>query len=196
MAGIRDAYDRRVDLADWVIAELDETVGRLRDQVIALIPLERRLERMPGGNSVTWATYHVARHAVLALQVAGAHAFGPDPRLADFEPAATAGGAGLQEVQQPWTDGLDPLAVDAYALSVFADVRRYLETFDPADDSVPDVEAALVKAGVDLDQFGWLLRMWSQPSGFLVRWPMIGHVTNHVGEMIATRNQMGLSPFR
>jgi hypothetical protein len=28
-----------------------------------------------------------------------------------------------------------------------------------------------------------------------VRWPLTGHLTNHVGEMIATRNRMGLSPF-
>ncbi len=186
-----------MDLSAWLVAELDETVDRLRDQVIALIPLERRLERMPGGNSVTWATYHVARHATLALQITGAQSFDPDPRLAGFEPAATAGGSGLQEVQQPWTDGLDPLAVDAYALSVFEDVRRYLQAYDPASaNAVPDVEAGLIRAGVDTAEFGWLLRLWSQPSGFIVRWPMIGHVTNHVGEMIATRNQMGLSPFR
>jgi hypothetical protein len=39
--------------------------------------------------------------------------------------------------------------------------------------------------------------MWGgQSLGFLVRWPLIGHITNHVGEMISTRNQQGLSPFR
>ena len=186
-----------MDLAGWLVAELDENVGRLQDQVLAVVPLERRLERMPDGNSITWATYHVARHATLALQVLGARSFDPDPGLAAFVPEATVGGAGLQEVQQPWIDDLDPEAVDAYALSVLGDVRDYLAAIEPAElDPVPDVASALTRAGVDPVAFGWLQRLWSQPSGFIVRWPLLGHVTHHVGEMITVRNLMGLSPFR
>ncbi len=66
----------------------------------------------------------------------------------------------------------------------------------PDLDAVPDTEAALARAGVGTDAFGWLYRLWSgQPAAFLVRWPLLGHVANHVGEMVATRNRMGLSPF-
>jgi hypothetical protein len=35
-----------------------------------------------------------------------------------------------------------------------------------------------------------------QPAAFFVRWPVIGHAINHVGEMIATRNRIGLSPYQ
>jgi hypothetical protein len=38
--------------------------------------------------------------------------------------------------------------------------------------------------------------MWAgKPMSFFVRWEVIGHLANHTGEMIATRNRMGLSPF-
>jgi hypothetical protein len=60
----------------------------------------------------------------------------------------------------------------------------------------PDTEAALVRAGVPRPHHGWLFEQWvGQPAAFFVRWPLIGHAANHIGEMIATRNRMGLSPY-
>jgi len=187
-----------MDLTDWLVSELDDTTARLRGQVLDLVPRDRQLERMPGGNSIAWATFHVAKHAALALRVVGFLEPGPDERLASFDGQAAAGGAGLQEVEQPWAASFDAAAVDEFASSVFGDVRRYLGTLSPAAlDERPDVDAGLHAAGIDSDAFGWLYGMWGgQPLGFLVRWPLIGHVTNHVGEMISTRNQLGLSPFR
>jgi len=187
-----------MDLSQWLVAELDDTTARLRGQVLDLVPRERQLERMPGGNSISWAVFHVARHAALALRVAGFLEPGPDERLASFDPRAVAGGAGLQEVEQPWAAEFDPVAVDGFASSVLGDVRRYLGGLSPAAlDERPDVESGLEACGIEPEEFGWLYGMWGgQPLGFLVRWPLIGHVTNHVGEMISTRNQLGLSPFR
>jgi hypothetical protein len=41
-----------------------------------------------------------------------------------------------------------------------------------------------------------LRRMWTgKPAAWLIRCPLTGHIGNHVGEMLATRNRMGLSPF-
>jgi hypothetical protein len=186
-----------VDLSQWLVAELDDTVARLRSQVLDLVPRERQGERMPGGNSIRWATFHVARHAALALAVVGRGPLTDDPRLASFGADAASPGNGLQEVEQPWAAELDALAVDEFATSVFLDVRAYLTALSPDDlDDRPDTVERLRAAGIDDTVFGWLYRMWDQPLAFLVRWPLIGHVTNHVGEMIATRNQMGLSPFR
>jgi len=38
--------------------------------------------------------------------------------------------------------------------------------------------------------------MWQgKPTAWLARWPLLGHIGSHAGEMIATRNRMGLSPF-
>jgi hypothetical protein len=75
--------------------------------------------------------------------------------------------------------------------------RRHLAALDADDlEVIPDTAAALAQAGVPVDTFDWLYRLWSdKPASFLVRWPLIGHVTTHVGEMVATRNRMGLSPF-
>jgi hypothetical protein len=186
-----------VRLATWLLAEHDETVGRLHDQIQAVVPDEARTARLPGGNSIRWATYHVARHAALALTVVGAGAPGIDERSTPFPAAATAGGAGLQEVEQDWAAGLDLRAVERYADDVFQQVRAYLAAVEPDElDRRIDVGERLRSAGVDEQSFGWLYRLWDAPIGFLLRWPMLGHVTNHVGEMIATRNQLGYSPFR
>ncbi|MDQ1531189.1 MAG: hypothetical protein QOE37_1294 [Microbacteriaceae bacterium] len=183
--------------AHWLLAEHDETLRRLHEQIQAVVPEEARVARLPGGNAIRWATYHVARHAALALIVVGAREPGQDARLAGFDAAATAGGAGLQEVEQDWTASLDLRGVERYSDAVFEEVRAYLagRELDDLDERV-DVAGRLRAAEVDPAEFGWLYRLWDAPVGFLVRWPMLGHVTNHVGEMIATRNQMGFSPFR
>ncbi|MCU1474854.1 DinB family protein [Amnibacterium sp.] len=186
-----------MDLTAWLLAEHDDTQARLRGQVQRIVPADARTARLPGGNSIRWATYHVARHAALALVVAGAGEPGEDRRLAAFPPEATAGGAGLQEVEQPWAADLDLAEVDAYAAAVAEDVRAFLGRLAPADlDRTVDAGTRLRMLGVDPGAFGWLYGMWDAALGFLVRWPMLGHWTNHVGEMIATRNQLGYSPFR
>jgi hypothetical protein len=152
---------------------------------------------LPDGNSMRWTMYHIARHAALALDVVRGTAGERDPRLDAFPAAATRGGAGLQEVEQPWTADLDPDAVVAYLEGVLADVRSHLGGVTPAElDRRIDVRGALRTAGVEEDAFGWLFDQWDGPAGFLVRWPMLGHVTHHVGELITVRNLLGLSPFR
>jgi hypothetical protein len=146
-----------MDLTQYLVAELDDTTARLRGQVLDLVPPERQLERMPGANSIAWATFHVAKHAALALRVAGFLDHRPDERLASFDGQAAAHGAGLQEVEQPWAAGFDAAAVDRFASSVLGDVRRYLGTLGPAAlDERPDVEAGLEASGIDRTQFGWL----------------------------------------
>jgi hypothetical protein len=38
--------------------------------------------------------------------------------------------------------------------------------------------------------------MWAgQPVSFFVQWEVVGHRLNHLGEMIAVRGRLGLSPF-
>jgi len=87
--------------------------------------------------------------------------------------------------------------VDAYLVAVCDAGHRLLGELTSQDlDRVPGTAAALRRCGVDSDAFDWLYRMWDgKPASFLVRWPIIGHLANHTGEMIATRNRMGLSPF-
>jgi hypothetical protein len=171
-----------VDLRSWLLADLDDLEGRLLGGVLALVPPERRGEQPGGGASIAWSTFHVARHADLALAaLTGA-------------PAAPGGGFGLSEAEEPAALPIDP---EAYVTRTLAATRALLEDLEPADlDVVPDTAGALAAAGVPRDEYDWLYRMWDgRPAAFLVRWPLLGHVGNHVGEMIATRNRMGIRRF-
>jgi len=178
------------DLRTWLSTEAAELEQRLRRQVLDLVPFERRDEQPGGGNSVTWGLFHVATHVDLALAVLGTpRAEGPaDDRRA---------WGGLEEAEAPWSSDLDPAGVEVHLLASVEATRAWLAT-SPLEllDGVPDAGAALLGAGVDPDRFAWLFAQWSQQAGsFFVRWPLLGHVGNHIGELVAVRNRLGLSPF-
>jgi len=185
-----------LSLSEWFMGDLDDAVGRLRAQVLACVPEERRVEQPGGGNSILWGIFHVARHAALALSVVSP-GDGPSRLFSAFESSDLPGGGGLEENEQPWAKQLTVPVVEHYFDSVGDATRRYLATVRPEQlEDHPDTQAALARAGISPEEFGWLYRMWSgQPVSFFVRWPLLGHLVNHVGEMIATRNRMGLSPF-
>jgi hypothetical protein len=190
-------YAGTVDFADWLTGEWDEAVGRLRGQVFALVPEDRRVERPGGGNSVLWGTFHVARHAALALAVVGADGPVTAGLFSGHGLCGVPDGGGLEEAEPAWAGELTATGVDAYFAVVGDATRRFLAAVSLEQlDRLPDAEGALERAGISPEGFGWLYRMWSaQPVAFFVRWPLVGHLVNHVGEMIATRNRMGLSPF-
>jgi hypothetical protein len=173
-------------IRDWILADLADVEGRLRSQVLAAVPPHRRQERPGGGNSVAWATLHIARHAELAIAILG----GPDP--------ARRGAFGLGEVEpDSWPEPPDPVSIERYALETLEAARGLLATIDlDTLDGVPEARAVLERAGVPDDQFGWLYEQWGrQPRAFFLRWPLLAHQTSHIGEMIAARNRMGLSPY-
>lgn len=174
-----------IDLRSWLTQELDEATARLQRQVFELVPRERRRERPGGGSSIAWTTFHLTRHAELALAILTGSA--PE-RL---------GGDGLGETEEPLLDNLDAALLEDQAIGVLGAARRFVATLTPAElDTVPDAGGALERAGVPRDRYGWLFDQWiGQPAGFFLRWPVIGHTINHTGEMIATRNRMGLNPF-
>jgi hypothetical protein len=172
-------------LQQWILDEFDEMSARLRTQVLALVPPERRHERPGGGNSINWAAFHVARHADLALAIID----GGEPRRR--------GGFGLGEVEHVGPEPLDAAEVERYVLDVTADARDFILTLDIGQlERMPDAARALELAGVPRGEFAWLYEQWSgQTVAFFLRWPLTAHATNHIGEMIATRNLMGLSPY-
>jgi hypothetical protein len=173
-------------LRDWLLTELGDIDARLRTQVLAPVPPERRFERPGGGNSIAWAMLHIARHAELAVAVLGG-------------PAPTAHGAfGLGEVEpEAWPPGFERGEPEQRLLSVTASAQELLTTIDlNALGGHPEVRAVLEHAGVPRDQFGWLYDQWeSRSRAFFIRWPLLSHQTNHIGEMIAVRNRLGLSPY-
>jgi len=173
-------------LEQWILDDFNELSARLSGQVLARVPPERRHERPGGGNSITWATFHLARHADLALAIVA----GDEPRRR--------GGFGLGEVEPTGPEGLDAADVERYARDVLAAGRDFITALDADQlDRIPDAPGTLERAGVPRHEFSWLYEQWSgQPVAFFLRWPLTAHATNHIGEMIATRNRMGLSPYR
>jgi len=185
------------DLRTWLVDDVGDMKDRLSNQVLTHVPPDRRRERAAGGNSIVWNLFHAARHAGLALWVLRGRPFEPGLSLDLSDWVATIGGGGLEEAEQPWSEELDPVLVATLLGRTLDETGRYLAEA-PLDqlDVVPDVATSLGLAGIDVDRFGWLWKLWQdQPASFFVRWPLLGHVGNHLGEMIATRNQLGLSPF-
>jgi hypothetical protein len=183
------------DLAQWIEDDYADLMRRLRGSVRAHVPAERRADGA-GGNPILWNTLHIARHSALAFGVLTGSTWATPDWLT--EASETVGG-GLQESAQPWARKLSTAEVDGYADVVLAQVTDYLTArrLRALDfDAVPDTAAALRAAGLPEDEFGWLYAMWAgRPAGWLIRWPLLGHSTSHVGEMLATRERLGLSPF-
>jgi hypothetical protein len=185
-----------VDLTQWLVAGHDDTAARLRGQVLGLVPAGRRTEQPGGGSPIIWNTLHIARHAALALDALAPGATPPAPGWLSALADGAAPAAGLEEAPAPWAAALPAAAVDAYLDLVLEATRGYLASPGIGFDAVPDVPAALARAGIGDGDVPWLRRMWAgKPAAWLIRWPLTGHVVNHVGEMLATRNQLGLSPF-
>lgn len=184
-----------MDLTSWIVAEHDDSVQRLTKQILDVIPVERRREVISGANSIDWTTFHIARHARLALTVLGYPPHESDLLIEGFDPAVTAADAGLHEVGRPWLEFIDSSQIAAYALSVLGEVRTFLLHADVDGDTPMDVAPGLRAAGIDETAFEWLYRQWAMPQ-FVLRWALVGHATHHIGELTVIRNQMGLSPFR
>jgi hypothetical protein len=105
-------------------------------------------------------------------------------------------GIGVEEAAPSWADELSPEQVDRYLDDVLAGARRFLAGPAIDLDAVPDTGSALI-SGIAPGEFSWLHRMWQgKPTAWLVRWPLLGHIGSHAGEMIATRNRMRLSSTR
>src|SRR6202041_2471285 len=112
-----------------------------------------------GGNSILWGTFHVARHAALALLVLNSN----DAVNDVFSPGrvgATSPGGGLEEAEQPWATELTVAGVDHYFAEVGDAAQRFLQasTLDRLDE-YPDVDATLEAAGVGREDYPWLYKM-------------------------------------
>ena len=185
-----------MDLSQWLVDEIDDITARLHTQVLELVPPARRRERPGGGSPILWNTLHAARHASLALAVLSPEWWPERSAWMEALVSKAGPGAGVEEAAAPWADELSAEQVDGYLDDVLAGARRFLAAAAVDLDAVPDASAGLVRGGIAPGEFGWLHRMWQgKPAAWLVRWPLLGHIGSHTGEMIATRNRMGLSPF-
>ena len=190
-----------MDLTSFLVGAHADLSMRLRGAVVRQVPEARWREQADGGgSSIAWLLLHIARHHDLALTTA---IEGWPPLFLAHASALGLAGAdaasGLPEKEDPVvSNALDPVPLLAYLDAVFAASERWIRNGGAASlDDVPDVAARLQhEAGIDPTRFDWLYGMWSGKSiGWLAQWPIIGHGHSHVGEAIAVRNRMGLSPF-
>ena len=188
------------DLRGWLLEEHADVRSRLERQVLGSVPPERRPEQADGGgSSIDALLWHVARHQDLAVNgvVRGA------PQVLDRWAArlgapARSAGSGLEEAEQrDVTAALDPEVLAGYVLDVFDTTAEWLASVPLGTfEDRPDSAAALRHAGVTEEDFRWLHEMWEgKRVAFYVRWEAIGHCLNHVGEMVAVRNRLGLGRF-
>jgi hypothetical protein len=190
-----------MDLQRFLLDAHADLRARLFGSVIEQVPRSRWREQADaGGSSVTWLLLHMARHQDLALttvvrnkaplfmahrQALGLAGFGAAAGLTEREDRAVSAAVEAE-----------PLL--AYLDEVFAATRRWLQRLSlMAMNTVPDTSGRLTRlALLDPDEVGWLYSMWDgRTVDWFVQWPVLGHGQSHVGEAIAVRNRMGLSPF-
>lgn len=147
-----------MDLSQWLVAAHDDTAARLRGQVLGLVPPERRLECPGGGSPILWNTFHIARHAALALAVLSPGTGpGSPPWLEDLvQGKHLVVTAGLEEAPAPWGDSLRPADVDGYLDEVLAGTREFLADPGIDLDRFPDVSGGLARAGIEPGEVAWL----------------------------------------
>ena len=194
-------YGRRMDLRQWIVTDVAAVRAKLFDSVVGMVPAERWLEPADGGGStLTHLLLHIARHQDLAVNAA---ALGRPTRFAHHRAAlglaAAPAGAGLAEREDPAVSAaVEQAALLAFVTDVFDTTQAWVDHLDV--DSLDDVPATADGltgyGGLSHAELPWLYSMWAgKPLGWLVQWPVIGHGNAHVGEGIALRNRMGLSPF-
>ena len=188
-----------MNLVEWILAEHDSLVDRFESSIKAHVSRDRWRERPDGtGSSIAYLMVHSCLHADLAVHAV----LGDRAMLVDRDGLGIADGAssaGLGETEDPaLTAVLDLDGLATYWTEVNDAVRACVMALDLAELDVA------TDASMQLDRWGsvcendapWLHRMWrGKPRSFFLQWEAIGHRINHVGEMIAVRNRMGLSPF-
>ena len=187
-----------MDLRTWILDDLHSLRARLDGAVLDVVPHDRRGDRVGGGISTTYVLWHLARHHDLAvnrvLRDRDELVEAWTPRLGVSHDLWR----GLAEAEDvDLVAQLDHEAVDGYVLAVLDGTAAWLADAALSRlDRPVHAEPALHALGVPRDRFDWLYAMWEgRPAAFFVSWEAIGHGVSHLGELIATRNRMGLSPF-
>ncbi len=190
-----------MDLQAWLLDSHSDVRRRLFGSVVQHIPTSRWHEQVDGGgSSITWLLLHLARHQDLAIATV----------IRNKPPLFLAHASALGLVDAPLSSGIGeseqvevsaavpPEALAKYVIATFDATERWLRKVSAMSMAVvPDTRRRLhTKAQLDPNELDWLFGMWSGHTvDWFVQWPVIGHGQGHVGEAIAVRNRMGLSPF-
>ncbi len=188
-----------MDLRTWISADLESLGNRLSNGILSVIPVERMTERVDGGGiAPVYMAWHTARHHDLAVNGVLRGAAPVLDLWADRVGVTGDSWRGLAEAEDlELVPDLDAGSVNGYLLAVIESTKNWVSDGDLSVlDSVPDSASVLDSIGTPPDRFDWLYGMWSgKPGLFYLAWEAIGHGYNHLGELTAARNRMGLSPF-
>jgi hypothetical protein len=190
-----------MELLPFVAEAHTDLRTRLFDQVLARVPSERWAEQVGGGgSSLAWIVMHLARHQDLAVSTAvrdRAPLFATHREALGLDDAPIWAGIPEKEDRRV-SAAVPPEALVAYTTAVFDATGEWLDVVAPmAFDTIPNTAWRLAElAGLPADDLGWLFSMWGgRTVAWFAQWPVLGHGNNHVGEAIALRNRLGLSPF-
>ena len=188
-----------MDLRTWIVADLESLRNRLANGIFAAVPAERLIERADdGGIAGLYMIWHTARHHDLAVNAVLRGVPEVLESWRDRVGVTNDSWRGLAEAEDlDLIPQLDPQAVVQYLISVIDETKSWVTQGDLAVlDAVPDSLAVLDQIGTPHDRFDWLYGMWDgKPGSFFLSWEAIGHGYNHLGELTAFRNRLGLSPF-
>jgi hypothetical protein len=189
-----------MNVREWMLADHADVRERFERGVAGRVPVERWKEHADGGgSSIAWLVLHHSYHQDLAINtVIRDHR----PLLEAWRDRLGLGGFGatdgLSESEQPAV--VAALELDAlvdYAAAVHDATQAWMhDVATSALDTFTDASGRIERVGVAEAEVGWLHAMWrDKPVSWFVRWEAIGHGHTHVGEMVAVRNRLGLSPF-
>ena len=198
-----------VDLHRWIIEEHRSVWRRFADGIVDRVPTDRWTEHADGGGStIGFLVFHTAVHADYSgrtvcrglhplldghREALGLDGMPADRGVAEAEdadivaslsmPALLGYARAVHENNAAW---LEALRIEG----AVAGKSTALETIPPASDRLTDL------TGMAPEALPWLRTMWAdKPIWWHLQWEVTGHLLNHVGEMVAVRNRMGLSPF-
>ena len=192
-----------MNLQHWIAADHTSVLTRFDNAIVMHVPVEQW--KVSGGPdapspSITWLLFHMTYHQDLALNTAVRN---HRPVLAEHRDHLGIGhlppSAGLSESEdRAVTDAVDIASLREYVDAVAAGTAGWITRLSSmALDTVPSASWRLEhKAGIPADgDLSWLHSMWTGKTvAWFVQWECIGHGHAHVGEMLAIRNRLGLSP--
>ena len=192
-----------MNLQQWIASDHSSVLARLDNAIVAHVPVEHWKTSGPAdapSPSITWLLFHMTYHQDLALNTAVRN---HPPLLAEHRDRLGIGhlppSAGLSESEdRAVTDAVDVVSLRTYVDAVESASAAWIDTMSlMALDTVPSASWRLEhKAGIPADgDLSWLHSMWTGKTvAWFVQWECIGHRHAHVGEMLAIRNRLGLSP--
>jgi uncharacterized damage-inducible protein DinB len=178
--------------------EVAEGEWSLEDSVLEGLTEEQwRAKPVPGGNSIAWLVWHMARTEDVAvnLLVAGRrqvlHEEGWIERLKIRHDIGTS--MNDEEVAE-FSSQADIAAIVAYRHAVGRRTREVVQNLHPEELSEPvnqDAVASLIEQGAIVQGASRIVTFWGDKTkGFILNMPATGHNFMHLAEAISIRRQL------